>query len=360
MQNYVNNTYEELLDKELEQAPPNFLFAIQSLSNGNINTSIDVLQNAIKDFEINGSYWTGPAYCCLAYCYRQLGYWKEAIGIANKGEKFGLSISGYWYYHDVIVNAMNFIDRVDEALINARDAIRFYRERNSPWNTAYFLSSKSNILKQLASMASKDLSTYEEAKKYAIEAIESIIESYFLFSSDYQESKEDLNALSNIAARVGVVADDLKSIYGFDNVQAIVSEYFTPKILIEKAVSENFNKAVDSIKKNDRKMATIFFERAYQVAPEDTEENRGFKALICYQCGVNLLYLYKLDQRISKEIYTLGQINTIKQIQKYWNETIILYNALNSEFIEEFDKRLAPGLRSAVRNINLDSIMKIN
>ena len=159
MQNYINNTYEELLDKELEKAPPNFLFAIQSLSNGDINTCIDVLQNAIKDFEINGSYWTGPTYCCLAYCYRQLGYWKEAIEIAKKGEQFGLSISGYWYYHDVIVNAMNFIDRVDEALINARDAIRFYRERNSPGNAAYFLSSKSNILKQLASTASKDLST---------------------------------------------------------------------------------------------------------------------------------------------------------------------------------------------------------
>lgn len=358
MKNNISDNYDQKLDLELEQAPSNFLFAIKSLTNSDITTCIDVLKSIIPKYEEQGNNWTGSAYCCLAYCYKQQGNWKDAIELAEKGDGFGLNITGYWYYHDVMVNAMNSADRVEDALLNARNAVNFYRERNSILNTSNFLLSKSNILKQLAAVCSKELISYPKAKEYVIEAIEDIVESYSLYNISWDESKEDLIALSNIAARVGVVSDDLNKIYEFKNVQSMVTEFFSPKILIDKAVSENFNKAVDSIKKNDRGIAAVFYEIAYQVAPEDSEENRAFKALICYQCGVNLLYLYKLDQRVSKEIYTIEQINIIKQIQKYWKETIRLISSLSQNFIHDFDRRLPPGLRSAVKNILSDRIMK--
>ena len=351
--------FDTKLNAELDSAPSQFLNVINFLSKGDIDNCIKILKRIIPEFEKRGDYWTGAAYCCYAYCLKHLGYWKEAIEEAKKGESFGLNLSAYWYYHDVMVNAMNFIDNMPVALGNVNEAIEFYRKRNSLGNVSYFLSSKANILKQLASEASRELINYPKAKEYVIEAIESIVESYSLFNSDWKESREDLSALSNIAARVYVNENDLINLKKFKYVEDLVKEYFDAKLLAQKAVSENFNRAIDAVKGGDRKTASEFYDLAYKIASEDTEEDKAYKAFLGYQYGICLLHIYNLINYKPSHVLSAEQKEAIIKIQKIWEKTNLLYQSLSKDKTDDFNNRFPPGLTSAVDNIENDIISKI-
>jgi len=350
------------VDTELDSAPKNLLGAINFLSKGNINNCVMVLRNIIPEFEEKGDYWAGTTYCCYAYCLKELGYWKEAIEKAIRGDKFGLNLVGYWYYHDVMVNASNFIDNMPDAVKYVNSAIEFYRKRNSPENVAYFLSSKSNILKQLASENSKELNTYKKAKEYVIEAIESLCESIEIIRDEWEKLQEELDALSNIAARVGVKYNDMKALNNFSSIKDIIEKYFSTKTLSGKAASEHQNCAVDAIKKGNRELAVKHYEIAIESFMENEQEDRAFKAFLCYQCGVCLLRLFKLENfNVSMAMnFDLKSRKAVIQIQQHWNDTIRLYKSLSKDFISSFDARFPPGLKIAVKNIHSDYLMKVN
>lgn len=356
MNNYSlqSEDYNVKLNAELDSAPTQLGNAIFHLSKGDIENCINILKTLLPEFENRGDYWTGAAYSCYAYCLMQLGYWKEAIHKAKKANEFGLNLVGYWYYFDVMVNALNYIDEVHEALINANEAIDYYRKRHSMQNVAYFLSTKANILKQLASQSSREFNTYSTAKEFTTEAIDSLVESYSLFPGDSKESQAEFLALSTIAARVGITETDLIHLHNYHNVQNLISQYFTNRILIPASVTENFNKAVDSTQNKDRAIASKYFEFAYERALEDTEEDRAFKVLLCYQYGVCLLFLSRLDKYRPGQQLNPDQMFTAKKIKSIWEHARRLYSRLSKDKIEDFNNRMSPGITSAIDNIEKD------
>ncbi len=352
--------YTDRIEAELNNAPTLFLNAIDSLSAGNIENSISILKNLIPKYEQTLDYWLGTVYCCYGYCLNILGYRKEALENAERGEKYGLNLTGYWYYYSVMVNASNYVDNIDKAKHYVDEAVEFYRKKKSGENVSYFLSSKANIYKQIAYEFSNDISEYEKAKKNIIEAIYALCESIYIIREGWKKLTEELTGLSNIAARVGVTRKDLPELNNFHSIKDIVEQFFDDKTLRMKSVSQNHNLAINAIKTGNRELAVKHYEFCLTKLNEKDQETMAMRVFILYQLGVCLLILHNLGNTKSIVQLNTTQRNTVKRIQKLWTEAMEFYEKLNRDTINSFNQRFPPGLDSAVENIRNDFIMRIN
>ncbi len=352
--------YTAKIDAELNNAPPKFLNAIESITTGNIENSISILRNLIPEYEQTLDYWLGTVYCCYGYCLNILGYWKEALENAERGEKYGLSLIGYWYYYSVMVNASNYVDNIDKAKQYVDEAVEFYRKKKSGENVSYFLESKANIYKQIAYGFSNDLTEFEEAKKYIIEAIYALCESIYIVRDGWEKLSKELEGLSNIAARVGLTRKDLGELNNFQSIQDIISPYFDDKILRMKTVAQNHNLAINAIKAGNRDLAVKHYEFCLTKLNEKDQETMAMRVFILYQLGVCLLILHNLGNTKSIVQLNTTQKNSVKRIQKLWTEAMEFYEKLSRDTINSFNQRFPPGLDSAIKNIRNDFIMRIN
>jgi hypothetical protein len=122
------------------------------------------------------------------------------------------------------------------------------------------------------------------------------------------------------------------------------------------SASENHNRSVAARKNGNREEAASFFKRAFDVAPEASEEDRAFKALIAYQHGVNLLRLNNLENYHPRLRLSSSQLKAVTEIQNVWKECLRLYSTISEPHLNDFNMRFA-NLTDAVSNIRANALM---
>src|SRR5205085_7930602 len=143
-------SFEVRSQAELKAAPPQLLNAFFTLGNVHPKQSMAAFSSVIPQLVENHPKWAGTAYCCYAYCLKEMKQYQEALTFAEQGRQSGLSLMAHWYYYDVVVQSLNQLDDLPRALQATEEAIRFFYNEQSPSNTASHLGWKANILKQMA------------------------------------------------------------------------------------------------------------------------------------------------------------------------------------------------------------------
>jgi tetratricopeptide (TPR) repeat protein len=349
-------SFEDRSRAEMASAPRQFSLALASLGHADPRESLEAFAALIPLLKESGGIWYGASYCCYAYCLKQLEQYQEALAYAEQGRRIGLGLTGYWYYYDVVVSSFNFTDDLPNALRAADNAIQFFHAQGSSGNKASQLGWKANILKQLASPLSLQPNSRESAKNYIIQAIEAICESLWITCDGLEEVTEELSAIARIAARVGVQPDELASLEKMDRVQPIIHQYFSPGTLKRMAVSDCRNLSVVARKNGNREEAAIHLRRALEIAPEETENDRAFKAFLAYEHGVNLLKLSGLEQYRAEKLQDLSIRRVAEEIRDAWGEGLRLYSTISSEGLSDFNRNFVD-LTEAVRSIKCDPLM---
>ena len=341
----------------LMKAPPQFLNAFQYLSSNNLNETAAIFAFTIPQLKSIDKEWAGTACCCYAFCMKEAEQFQEAIKNAKQGKELGLNLVGFWYYHDVMDHSLNYINDLPAALEAANEAIEFFSKENSIGDEVNHLSRKANILKQMAAPISRDENKKNEAKDLIIDAIYSLCKSLSMIPDEWEEMKGELDGIYRIASRVGVKTEDLKFLDSMTNIRNIIQIYFSEHSLTGGTVSEYFNKAIDLRKQGNRNEAVKYFMKALDICNEEEPEDRAFKAFIAYQCGVCLLKMHSLEGIRPTTKIDHNKLEAVKQIQNLWNDTLRIYNSLDSKFLLEFNKRY--NLTDSSWNINRDPIMSI-
>jgi hypothetical protein len=169
--------------------------------------------------------WNSILLLCILL--ERVEQYQEAITFAEQGKQLGLSLIGHWYYYDVVVQALNYLDDLPMALQAADAAIRFFHNEESPGNEADHLCRKANILKQIAFPLSIHAESITKAKGYTLQAIEAICESLSIMSEGSEDLAEELDGLARIAARVNVRPGDLKFLDRMNpQIFPIIKQYF--------------------------------------------------------------------------------------------------------------------------------------
>jgi tetratricopeptide (TPR) repeat protein len=338
--------------RELDKAPPEFQQAFQVFCDGNVPMAEKLLsQCALRGI------WTGTSSCIVAYICKERGEYDQAIMFAKAEKKFGIEFPGYWYYYDAMIISLNQTDQLLECLNIIEEAIEFFSREDSPTDLANYYSLKSNILKQMAAPYSHSIENLSQvrAKELIIEAIRSICQSMVIISEGWeQDIKEELKGLKRIAARVGITRSDLSFLEEMHEIRAITDIFFENRSLTMESVSQCFNEAQEKWQKGNRQEADLWFKRTIQIAPEDTPNDRAFKALVAYQAGVNLLRIHNLDDNRPDNIEDRRTLEAIEQIRSLWKTSLRLYDSLSPQDISDFDKKFPPGLTDAVWNIKRD------
>lgn len=341
----------------LMKAPPQFLNAFQYLSSDNLNETAAIFAFTIPQLKSINKEWAGTACCCYAFCMKEAEQFEEAIKNSKQGKELGLNLVGFWYYHDVMDHSLNYINGLPAALEAANEAIEFFSKENSIGDLVNHLLRKANILKQMAAPISRDENRKNEAKELIIEAIHSLLKSLSMIPDEWEEMKGELDAVYRIAARVGVKTDDLKFLDSMTNINHIIRIYFSEDSLTVAAVSEYFNMAIDLRKQGNRNEAIKYFRKALDICSEEKPEDRAFKAFISYQYGVCLLKMHNLEGIRPTTKIDHKNLEAVRQIQNLWNDTLRLYNSLDSKFLSDFDKRY--NLTESSWNIKRDPIMSL-
>lgn len=165
-----------------------------------------------------------------------------------------------------------------------------------------------------------------------------------------------MTVIARIAARVGVQPDELASLEKMDQIRPIIQQFFSARTLNRIAVAECRNLSVAARKNGNRQEAAIYLRRALDVAPEETENDRAFKAFVAYDYGVNLLKLSGLEQYQVEKLQNLSIRRTAEEIIDAWNKCLQLYSTISSEGLSDFNKSFV-NLTDAVWNIKCDPLM---
>jgi len=352
--------YELRLGEEFASAPPQFKQSFQFLEDGDLKQAAQEFAGLATARGIDSG-WTANAVACAAYCEAELGNFQNAVHLASlaKNQEFQFTTFGGYYYHSALFKAHNQLDNLSEALSIAAEAIQFFISQGSPGNVAFNLGRKANILKQMASHLSMS-GRFPEARERIVEAIRAICDSFVCSTEGWQEEivDEEMKALHRIAARVGVTRRDLGFLDSMPEINFIVDKYFGEN-LTRVVVSNLRNNAIQSISEGNRAEAVERFREALALAPEVSEEDRAFKALLLYyQCGVCILKMHGLENRRPGVNNTREQQSAVGEIQQLWRQTVRLCDTLSPNFLAAWDRRCPPGLQAAVRAIARDPVMQ--
>ena len=349
--------------EELRNAPDAFQAGLSAISEGDIGRAsrvfaefADLPETAASEV-VDNRVWRANALACLAYCAAEQGMYEDAATLARASNELGFSLTGGYYFHDAYVKALNRLDRLPEALSAADDAVRYFREEGSISNVADHLFRKANILKQMAALFSRS-DREDEAKLRIMEAIRALCKSAeYIGAVDDDEWRGELEVMVRIASRTGATVQDFSFLDSMPSVRPLVERQLGANFA-RIATAELRNIALEMIRAGRRDRAAQYLERANAVAPEETQEDRAFKALlICYQYGVCLLKMYALEHFQPSETPDSTKWGAVKRIQEMWNETLRLYRTLSPEYVRDFDGRWPPGLAEAARAIRRDRIM---
>ena len=342
---------------ELRGAPPQFIRAFYTLGNIEPKQSMEAFASVIPNLSEDYPMWAGTGMCCYAYCLKEMEEYQEAVARAENGKQLGLSLMGHWYYHDVVVQSLNMLDELPRALQAAEAAIQFFRDERSSGNTASYLVSKANVLKQMAAHLSSQEESKAVAKTCTVEAIKAICTSLSINSEGMEDVREELGALASIAARVDVRAPDLDFFRGLSpEILPFIEQQFGNMNLKDLTAMELFNQSVETRRRGDREHAAILLKRALNVATEQTDEDRAFKAFLAYQHGVNLLKANNLETYHAGRQLSPAEAKAADEIRFAWKECLRLYETVGQQHLSEFSKRFA-NLTDAVWNIKRDNLM---
>ena len=212
---------------ELESAPPLFKSAFSHLSEGRLDKAASTFSGClIAGGEGMTDEWAATAVCYAAYCVAELGDFEQAISMAEAAKKMGFLLNGGFYYYSAMFTALNQLDKLDEALRIAEEAVRFFLEHQSPGDVASNLGRKANILKQMASHLSRSPQP-QRAQSVINEAVRAYCESLMITMAGWGEQDvAELSAMGQIASRVGVRRRDLTFLDTMPKVDAMVGRFF--------------------------------------------------------------------------------------------------------------------------------------
>lgn len=351
-----SSSYADRGEALLTNAPEEVLNFLTAISASEYSQSLALAQTAVAALDRKNPDWVGSIYCFYAYCLKETGRYQEALQAAELGKQRGLNVVGALYYHDVKVSSHNFLDDLAGALSAVDQAIQYFRHEGSRENESDHLARKSNILKQIAAPMSRYEQSKGVAKNIVLQAIQAICASIAI-SEYWADLDEELTALGRIAARVDVEATDLSFLQEMGpKIAPVVDTYFKVTKLKSFAASENFNRSVEARKNGNREEAARFLKRAFDLAPEVSEEDRAFKAFLAYQHGVNLLKLNNLENYHQRLPLSPSQLNTVTEIRVVWKECLKLYSTISEKHLNDFNTRFA-NLSDAVASIRGDALM---
>ena len=349
--NIFKEDFRKRINDEINSLPEEIPESLHHISQGNYQFAFTILNYCIQQ-----GYGLGTPYCLQGYCLSQSGNEGEAINLCIKGRTVGINVLGSWYFYDVMVRALNNINDLERALKTVNEAINFFIENNSPGDQSDHLARKANIFKQMAAPLSRDLTKQSVAKEYIIDAIQAICESISIFNEGWEELDEELQAIGRIAGRLGVKSSDLPFLNHMPNISFLVEKYYTSKSLNQNIISENYNLAVDKFNEGNRMDAAQLFGIAFNNCPENSDEDRAWKAIVAYRYGVCLLKLYRVEELPNLNNTNIEIKSPIEKIRSLWGFTIDTYKSMDKNFMKEFDKRLP--LSTSVRNIVEDRLMQ--
>jgi tetratricopeptide (TPR) repeat protein len=349
--NVDSKDFKNKINVEINSLPEEIPQSLHQISLGNYQLAFTILNYCIQQ-----GYGAGTPYCLQGYCLCQTGNEVEAINLCVKGKAVGINVLGSWYYYDVMVRALNNINDLERASKSVNEAINFFIENNSPGDQSDHLARKANILKQMAATLSRDLTKQSVAKEYIINAIQAICESISIFKEGWEELGEEIQAIGRIAGRVGVRSTDLPFLYQFSNISFLIEKYYTSKVLNQNIISENYNLAVDKFNEGNKIEAARLFEIAFSYCPENSAEDRAWKAIVAYRYGVCLWKLHHIEALSNLKNTSIEIQSAIEKIRSLWGYTLDVYKSLDKIFIKDFDQRLP--LSTSVRNIVEDRLMQ--
>jgi len=358
-----HDTYEDCeryIYEQLEQAPPVLTDALAAGGPfGDLESCEEAFRAAIPLVRRSAPEWAGTAHCLYAGTLKEMENHLAAIEHAGIGKELGLNLVGQWFYFDVMEYCLNQLDRLDEALQIADQAIKFFEQNGLEGFHADHLSRKANVLKQMAAPLSRDPAGSKEAKALITQALYAICKSLSINKTEWKSQEEEFKHISRIAARVGVTADDLGFLDSMDDVRDLVNPYMGTTSLPRRSAAQLYNLAIEAIKKNDRALAVRYYADALSLTREDNPEDRAFKAFLAYQYGVCLLKMNRLEVFDPSTRLSAAGCHAIVQIQALWNTTRRLFSSLDPELIGRWDQRFPPGLTDAVGRIEQDPWMQM-
>jgi tetratricopeptide (TPR) repeat protein len=292
------------------------------------------------------SNWDVVARCCRAYCLMQQNRHDEAISSARSLAPDAVPLAGRWYRYMALVVSLNMKDDLSAAFVTAEEAIKYFEEQNYPLALPAILSQKTNILKQQASVLSRDAARNAEAKPLVIEAIRcacldrELCETFEMSEMGPDSQEEEISALARIAARVGLTRADLWFLDEMTGIEDWNNKYFSPGSLEGQAAAECWNMAIEALRENDRERALPWYQRAYEQVGEETANARAFKALVAYQYGVCMLKLQGLENVPPRQVPSQKR-NAVSKIRALWNHTIQLYATLDDATRRQDEETIA-------------------
>jgi tetratricopeptide (TPR) repeat protein len=221
--------YLDRIGKEIASAPDSFKAAFFLLSQGRLaEASRDFCGCLILGGDGMTDEWAGTAACCSAYCEAEQDNYEDALLQVEPAKLFGFHECGGFYYYSAIFKALNQLDRLQEALSIAEEAIQYFSKREAPGDVAAHLGGKANVLKQMASHLSRSQEP-NRARPVIIAAINAYCDSLSITTTGFGDSDaEELDGMSRIATRVGVSRRDLTFLNSMPSVERVVSR-FLPK-----------------------------------------------------------------------------------------------------------------------------------
>jgi tetratricopeptide (TPR) repeat protein len=347
----------QAMQDEITRAPSYFVQIWDRLGEKNIQAARTQIESILPKIDTLDEEWKGPIYCCYAYCLKEMGEYEKALTHAMIGSAFRLNNIGGWYFYESIVDALNYTDKLDDALAFSRDAVQFFLEGSVFQTACYHLEKQANILKQLASSYSHDVSKISAAKEYTIEAIRALCTSLSMFPEGWEESHDELDGMSRVAARASVRRKDLSFLDELPNIEEITERYFGEEMLRRGAAVECFNMAVESRKDGKRAIAKQWYEKALEAALETRPQDRVFKAFVAYNHGINLLKMYNVeDTKPSANLESETQ-QAIHQIRRAWGLALQLHSTLTPEYLASSNEAFVKELISVVPKILADPLM---
>lgn len=221
-------SYEERGRIEMSTAPALFLEAFKTLGGLSMERTMEAFESVARILKVSHPMWAGTAYCCYAYCLKQMKKYQDAFLVAEEGRRIGLNLIGHWYYYDVVTHALNHLDQLPAALRMIEEAIWYYGDQAAPGNKADHLFRKANVLKQQAFPLSTNPGTYYKARPIIFEALRAISESLAITKIGWEEEVSvELDGIVRVARRVGVQLDDLHFLETMPNIEPIIRRFFS-------------------------------------------------------------------------------------------------------------------------------------
>jgi tetratricopeptide (TPR) repeat protein len=343
-------SYETEVQVVLQSAPSPFGAAFATLGGTDGAASFQAFRQAISSLRATHPSWAGTASACCAWLLMRNKQYEPALALADQGREIGLTLPGWYYYYDAVVDSLNMLDRLPKAADAAREAIAFYRPRDAAVQEAEFSLRLANILKQLAFHASQSPASHEEARAFVLEALGAIDRCLQVEGDPDANVREELDGLSRIAARCAL---PLAAVEALSAHRAIVAR-FGRGHQEGVRVMDLFNLGQSAVENGDRHTAHGFYSRALEQSPEDTAVQRAFKILLAYQLGLNLWKLHEM-QRPAISLNPHDWPPEAEQVRDAWRTCLRLYETLTLDEVKAF---IMADVRDIVWSIKQDPIIR--